>query len=148
MPANAPALSLASYKGKPVVLAFILTYCGHCQKTVGVMTALNKEYAPRGVQMLAVAMEDMAAMAVPDFIKQFNPGFPVGFAFRDAVTAYLQHPPQNVMMMPQLVFLDRGFTIREQHSGDGDYFNAQERNIKASIEALLKAPAAKPAHQK
>ena len=36
------------YKGKVVVLAFILTTCPHCQFTSQVLTKLQQEYAPRG----------------------------------------------------------------------------------------------------
>jgi cytochrome oxidase Cu insertion factor (SCO1/SenC/PrrC family) len=35
---------LSQYKGHPVVLAFILTYCTHCQMTVGVLSKLQNEY--------------------------------------------------------------------------------------------------------
>ena len=141
---------LSSYRGKPTVVVFILTYCSHCQKTVGILTKLHREYAPRGLNVIAVAVEDMAAMAVPGFIKQFQPSFPVGFAFRDQVVEYLQHPPQLVMLMPQLVFLDKGFNIREQHGGDDQaFFENQEASIRRAIETLLNGPtAAHPAAKK
>ena len=45
-------LQLSAYKGKAVVLAFILTTCSHCQATTGLLSQLNAEYAPRGLQIL------------------------------------------------------------------------------------------------
>jgi cytochrome oxidase Cu insertion factor (SCO1/SenC/PrrC family) len=39
-------LTLSQYKGHPVVLAFILTSCSHCQMTVGVLSKLQNEYRP------------------------------------------------------------------------------------------------------
>ena len=50
-------IQLSQYKGKVVVLAFILTTCPHCQKTIGYLSAIQKEYAPRGVQVIASAIE-------------------------------------------------------------------------------------------
>jgi len=134
---------LSSYKGKVIAMIFILTYCPHCQKTVGILSRLQKEYEPRGFQVVASAIEDMAAMAVPGFIKSFNPTFPVGFNDRNAVLDYLQHPVMTRLLMPQLVFVDKSFTIRTQYSGDDSKFFAddiavQEKNLRAQIETLLK----------
>src|SRR5215510_11862174 len=75
---------LSSYKGKAVALIFILTYCPHCQKTVGILSKMQNEFGPRGFQVLSSAIEDMASMAVPDFVKRFNPPFPVGFNDRNS----------------------------------------------------------------
>src|ERR1039458_7402180 len=43
-----------------VVVAFILTYCSHCQKAIGVLSKVQREYGARGLQVLASATEDMA----------------------------------------------------------------------------------------
>src|SRR5215831_8634121 len=81
---------LSSYKGKAIALIFILTYCPHCQKTIQMLNRLQPEYGPRGFQVLASAIEEGAAIAVPGFIKQYNPPFPVGFNDRNSVLDYLQ----------------------------------------------------------
>lgn len=137
-------IQLSQYKGKVRVLAFILTTCPHCQKTVGILSTMQKEYGPQGFQVLASAIEDMAAMNVPDFIKRFQPAFPVGFSRRADVEAYLQHPSIFRMLMPQVVFIDREGTIRAQYAGDDKFFaDDQEKHVRDQIEALLKgAPAA------
>ena len=36
-------LHLSQYKGKVVVMAFILTTCSHCQRTTGYLNKLQKE---------------------------------------------------------------------------------------------------------
>jgi thiol-disulfide isomerase/thioredoxin len=129
---------LSSQKGKVVALIFILTYCPHCQKTVTMLSGLQNEYGPRGFVVLSSAIEDMAAMAVPDFVKRFTPAFPVGFNDRNSVLDYLQHPVMNRLLMPQLVFVDKQFTIRAQYSGDDKFFgDDQEKNLRAQIESLL-----------
>ena len=133
---------LSSYRGKVVALAFILTYCPHCQRTIGILSQMQKEFGPRGFQVLASATEEGAAMAVPDFIKRFHPPFPVGYNDRGQVIEYLQRPAQTAMMMPQLVFIDRSGVIRAQLSGEEPFFAEpnQEQNIRNEIESLLRAP--------
>jgi len=137
-------ISLSQYKGKICVLAFILTYCPHCQKTVGILSTMQNEYGPRGLQVLASAIEDMARMKVPDFIANFKPTFPVGFNARDPVLEFLQHPAMFKLLMPQVVFIDRKGVIRAQYAGDDTFITEdQEKNIRGQIETLLKeAPAA------
>jgi len=135
-------IQLSQYKGKVCVLAFILTTCPHCQKTVGILTALQNELGPRGLQVVASATEDMAAMNVPDFITRFKPSFPVGWSNYQAVLDYLQHNRMFKMFMPQLVFLDRAGTIRAQYGGDDKFFASdQEKHLREQIETLLKEPA-------
>ena len=45
-------------------MAFILTSCSHCQMTVKVLSKLQNEYGPRGLQVLASAIE--AGLRLPD----------------------------------------------------------------------------------
>ncbi len=134
---------VSQYHGKVVVLAFILTTCPHCQHTIELLSRLQPEYKEK-VQVLACAIEDMAKMNVPDFIKKYQPPFPVGYCWRDSAVEYLQHPPMLRMLMPNLVFIDRQGMIRSQYSGDAPFFgDDQEKNLKAEIEKTLKegAPA-------
>lgn len=136
-------MPLSQYKGKVCVLAFILTTCPHCQKTVGFLSTMQKEYGPRGFQAMASAIDDMGAMNVPDFIKRFQPPFPVGFNKQDDAEVYLHHPAMLRLLMPQMVFIDRQGSIRAQYGGDDKFFaDDQEKHIRDQIEALLKdAPA-------
>ena len=130
---------LSQYRGKVVALIFILTTCPHCQHTVQVLSKLQNEYGPRGFQVLATAVDTMGKMYVPDFIRRFQPPFPVGFNERDSINEYLQHPSMLRMSMPQIVFIDRQGTIRAQHSGEDAFFAGdQEKTIAATIEPLLK----------
>ena len=139
---NGKQILLSEYKGKVVALAFILTSCPHCQKTVGILSGMQNEYAPQGFQAIASAIEDMAAMNVPDFLKRFQPSFPVGFDERQPVLDFLQHPVMFRLLMPQVAFIDRQGVIRAQYSGDDKFFaDDQDKHIRDQIEALLKVPA-------
>jgi thiol-disulfide isomerase/thioredoxin len=145
---NGQRILLSQYKGKVVVLAFILTTCPHCQKTIRFLIKDQNELGPRGLQVLVSAIEDGAAIALPGFVKGFNPPFPVGFNMnRPAVFDYLQHPAMLIPHMPILAFIDKLGVIRAQYEGDDKFFDegAGEQNLRNQIEDLLNegAPAAK-----
>src|SRR5450756_1173936 len=108
---------ISQYKGKTVVVAFILTYCSHCQMVIGVLSKMQKEYGPRGLQVLASATEDMAAAALPGFLRQFDPPFPVGISTTSEYIAYIQHPTVLQLYMPGLVFIDKAGIIQAQYEG-------------------------------
>ena len=141
-------ISLAAYKGKPVLLAFILTTCPHCQHAVELLNKLQPEYAPRGLQMLASAIDQDGPEAVPRFIGNMHPPFPVGFSDPVATLNFAGYALTRLPHMPILLFIDRRGTVREQHDGaEPVYFgNQEEQNLRKSIDALL-APS-KPAPKK
>jgi thiol-disulfide isomerase/thioredoxin len=143
-------IHVGQYQGKVVVLAFILTYCPHCQLTSQILAKLQKEYGPQGLRVVASAIEDMASLAVPDFIKKFQPGYPVGFNQRDYVQEYLQHPVIYRLLMPQVVVIDRKSVIRAQYAGDDQFFekDAQEKNFRDLLAPLLKEGQTQTAHRK
>ncbi len=142
---NGQITLLSQYAGKVVVLAFISTTCPHCQHTTQVLSALQNEYGPRGVQFLAAAFNPDAAQLVPGFIAQFRPAFPVGSADRDSVLEYEQASLVKPNYVPELIFIDRGRVIRAQHNGGDDFFKEQEKNIREMLDTLLKEPV-KSAH--
>jgi thiol-disulfide isomerase/thioredoxin len=147
MTGGKPPILLSSYKGKVIVLAGILTTCSHCQHSVTLLTKLQNELGPRGLQVVACAMQEAPELAVPLFVKEFNPPFPVGFNMDvPTVLNYYQYSATNLPHMPMLAFIDRQFNIRAQHEGgEAAFFGdpQQEPNLRAQIEALLKEPAAK-----
>ncbi len=137
---------ISQYKGKTVVVAFILTYCSHCQKVIGVLSKAQNEYGPRGLQVLASATEDMAAAALPGFLRQFDPPFPVGINSTAEFINYIQHSPMLQLYMPGLVFIDRVGQIRAQYEGRDTFLeeSSVEKNIRAKVEEMLTPPAAAP----
>jgi thiol-disulfide isomerase/thioredoxin len=135
---------ISQYKGKTVVVAFILTYCPHCQMVVGVLSKMQKEYGPRGLQVLASATEDMAAASLPNFLRQFDPPFPVGINTTIEYIAYIQHPSMLLLIMPGLVFIDKEGIIQAQYEGRDAFLEetSAEKNIRAKVEEMLAPPAA------
>src|SRR5260370_26902809 len=75
---------------------------------------------------------------VPDFIKTYNPPFPVGTAGGLNALEYLQWPPNQRPLVPFMVFIDRKGMIRAQFTGaDTKFFeDGQEKNIREQVEKL------------
>lgn len=140
---NGQQVALSQFQGKAVALIFILTYCPHCQKALSTLTKAQEEYGAHGFQVVASAIEDHAAAAVPDFLKRFHLPFPVGYNDRAPVVEFLEHPVAARLIMPQLVFIDAHGMIRAQYGGDDPFFleDQQESNVRSKIEELLKPTA-------
>jgi peroxiredoxin len=133
-------ISPAQYKGKAVIMALIMTTCPDCQNATQFLSQMQKEYGPRGLQVLGVAFNEDAAKLTPAFIQALKPIFPVGYAGRLDVVKYLGRERSDEIWVPVMVFIDRKGIIRYQHQGDDAFYknNNAEKNIRAHIEELLK----------
>jgi peroxiredoxin len=132
---------LSDYRGKVVCVEFLFTTCPHCQHSSQVLSRLQNEFGPRGFQALGIAFNPMAKMLVPEFVQHYRVNFPVGYAERDPVNAFLQNPPENALHVPQLVFIDRKGMVRKQSLPRNDNETGTEANIRKTIEQLLAEPA-------
>jgi|SRR5579872_2587770 len=133
---------LSQYAGKVVLMAFMFTTCPHCQHTSQILSAIQKDYADRGLQIVGAFFNENAAQLIPSFIAEFHPAFPVGSVTREQVNEFLQHPPDKPTYVPELVFIDRNRTVRAQYVGDADFFHDQDKNIRELVDTLLKEPVA------
>jgi peroxiredoxin len=140
--------SLSQHKGKIVVLEILSTTCPHCQDCAEILSKLAPEFAPKGVQILGVAVNEDANPAA--FIKQFQLTFPVGKGDREKTLGFLQQSVMRSFYFPGLVFIDRNGMIQAQYSGSDPFTGAnQAQNIRKQIEKMVaesapKKPAAAP----
>jgi thiol-disulfide isomerase/thioredoxin len=67
---------LSSYKGKVVVVQFLLTTCPHCQAFSGVLTKLQNELGPKGFQALGAAVDEATPQKAKDYASKYAPNFP------------------------------------------------------------------------
>ena len=141
---------LSQHRGKVVVMVFVLTTCPHCQTTTVLLSKLQREYGPRGFQVLESAFNDMAGMLVPEFVSMTGADFPVGASPRETVLQYLGVPDNLRMVVPQMVLIDRNGNIRYQSPAEGGDKFFDEPVLRSRIEELLKerAGAARPASSK
>lgn len=139
--ANGKQWLLSQQRGKVVMIEFLLTTCPHCQNTSRVVQKLVNEYGPQGFVAVGCAINDMAKLLVPDFIRNYGLSYPVGWALRDSVYEFLKHPYMQQLMMPTVVFVDKKGTIRAQHQGHEDFFRNEDANLRNLITTLLREPA-------
>lgn len=138
-------ISVSSYKGKVVVLTFMYTTCPHCQRESQMVTKLQKDYGAKGFQALGAAFnfedKDPAttkAGTVQKFNSEFNVGYPVGYANRDAVQGYLGISVMDRYVVPQVAVLDRkGNIVKQSDSTLGSEELQTEASLRAIIEKLL-----------
>jgi peroxiredoxin len=130
-------ISLSQYRGKVVLMAYILTTCPHCQAATGVFKQLQTNLGPKGLQIIECAVEDDSGKHIADFQTRFQPNFPLGWSERANVEPVLQ-PDEKLHIMPQSVLIDRKGLIRAQFYGDDPMFeNDAARNLAALISRYL-----------
>ncbi len=130
---------LSTLRGKVVAVEFVYTTCPHCQQLAGTTSKLVTEYGPRGLRAVAVAFNRGADGLAPEFVKQFGVNFPVGIGTDETLFAYAG-PPTRQFRLPVLLFVDRKGMIRAQFTGEDEFFEDEEANLRKWIEQLLKEP--------
>ena len=146
---NGKQVLLSSYRGKVVLMAFFFTTCTHCQHMAGVLQGVQKEYGPKGVQVIAGCFDENAQAQVGQFNQMFvQNAYPVGWDPREAVLQFLHVPSTQMIYVPILTFIDRTGKLQQQYIGDENYLRDPEKNVRASLDQLLKAGAPVVPHAK
>jgi cytochrome oxidase Cu insertion factor (SCO1/SenC/PrrC family) len=132
-------INLSSFRGKCVAIEIFKTTCPHCQESMPIVQKLYKEYAAKGFQPLAVAVDQYPATLVAEFVKRYGITFPVGWASIEDICAFLEIQPQQ-LYVPTLATFQRSGKVHARHLAGEPFFNMQEANLRNEIEYLL-APA-------
>jgi peroxiredoxin len=140
--ANGKRLALSNYKGKVVVVQFLITTCSHCQAMSQMLTKLQAEFGPKGFQAVGVAFNEATAPMVKSYVEDHGIGIPVGFAPRDAVMEYLGVSVMDQRLtVPQVVVIDRSGQVRAQTDVAGTRELVDESYLRGLIGQLLATPA-------
>lgn len=68
---------LEKYKGKPLLVNFWATWCEPCRDEYPMLNELAKQYAPQGLQVVGVSMDDDGDLILMRrFLARYKPIFP------------------------------------------------------------------------
>jgi len=99
---------LADRRGDPVWLSFFATWCPPCQEEVPVLREAHERYAPRGLQLVAVSVQETTADDVRAYAETYELPYTIGF---DATSAVFR--AYGGFGLPTHLFLDADGVIRE-----------------------------------
>ena len=132
--------ALAKYRGKPLVVTFWATWCEPCRDEFPMLVQLYKQYAPQGLAIFGVSLDDDADMnLVRRFLAKNQPGFP---SYRqkpgiDVDAFYRGVNPAWSGTMPETIFYGRDGRII------GHFVGGQSRAaFEEGIRQVLASPAA------
>ncbi len=131
---------LAKYHGKPLVVTFWATWCEPCRDEFPLLVELQKQYAPQGLSIFGVSLDDDADMnLVRRFLARNQPGFS---NYRqkpgiDVDAFYRGVNPAWTGTMPETIFYGRDGHIL------GHFVGGQSRaSFEEGIRQVLASPAA------
>ncbi|MDH4324650.1 MAG: TlpA family protein disulfide reductase [Betaproteobacteria bacterium] len=126
------SFTAADLRGRVVLVNFWATSCVTCVAEMPKMAATWRKYAPRGYDMVAVAMSYDHPNAVAAFVRHQALPFRVALDTDGAVARAFG----NVSVTPTTYLLDRSGRIVAKYVGEPDW-----REFHARIERALAAPA-------
>jgi thiol-disulfide isomerase/thioredoxin len=111
---------IAKYHGKPLVVNFWATWCEPCRDEYPMLVDLAKQFAPQGVVVVGVSMDDDSDMnLVRHFLARNHPGFP-NYRQKPGIDVDAFYPGVNPDWhgtMPQTVFYARDGRILDSFTG-------------------------------
>jgi peroxiredoxin len=136
-------IMLSSLKGKVVVLEFLFIQSEHCIRVAKTLNKLNNDLGGRGFQPVAIVFDpprvrSSAESLIPAMADYLKLTYPVAFAAKTEVDAYLGRSEADVLNIPQVVVIDRTGTIRAQSGGrPGDPKLENEDSLRGLLDSLL-----------
>lgn len=121
--------ALSQIQGKVAVVDFWASWCAPCRASFPAYGKLNASYAPKGLAILAVSVDD-SPEEYGRFVKRFSPPFPVALDKGHALVGLVSVPT-----MPTCYVLDRHGRVRFMHAG---YHGSEtDDSLRREIEQLI-----------
>jgi len=106
--------SLSIYKGRPIVVNFWASWCGPCVEEMPELSALQREYAKKGIQFIGLGVD--SAANIQSFLKKVPVDYPIyiaGFGGADVARAF----GNTAGGLPYTVIIDANGTVRATKLG-------------------------------
>jgi cytochrome c biogenesis protein CcmG, thiol:disulfide interchange protein DsbE len=123
------AISLATLRGKVVLIDFWASWCAPCKEEMPFIERLYRRLRSQGLIVVGVSV-DAERENARDFIAQLKVSFPIVHDAKHAIADRFK-PPR----MPTSYVLDREGKIRHVHEG---WRKEDEREVEQEITALLR----------
>src|SRR6188768_2915975 len=110
---NEQEVSLASYKGKVILLDFWATWCGPCKVEIPGFIEFQKKYGSAGLQVIGVSVDDTPAKLKP-YVADMKMSYVVlqGLGQDDLLDSY-----KATLALPTTVLIARDGKICQSHIG-------------------------------
>ena len=124
---------------QPVVLNVWGTWCPPCRREIPDLVKLYKEYAPKGVEMIGLAVvRNEPPQSVRQFAQEHDMGWEMLLADQNIAMAF------GIQAVPTTIFIDRNGNVIPVTDGNGktvDRFTGMQSYevFKAAFEKLLKS---------
>lgn len=136
---NGKKISLASYKGRPLVVDFWATWCSPCKIEIPWFEKLHDQYASQGLEIIGVSADDLDPQDparlftekrdISDFVSKMHMNYPV---LIDA--ASVEDAWGGLDALPTTFFIDRNGKVVASTVGLAPR-NEIEANIKKAIQS-------------
>ncbi len=131
-------VSLADYKGRPVLVNFWATWCAPCKLEMPWFAELQQQYAPQGFTILGINQDPEAGKdKIAATAQRLGVNYPVLLPNDAVAPAY-----GGVDVLPTSFYVDRSGVISEVTAG-----LASKDEIEAHIKKIVGSPASTPGAQ-
>lgn len=108
-------VALADYRGRPVVINFLATWCGPCWRELPDFDDAADKYQDRGLVIVGVAVRD-SQDAIQRMVSNLGLTFPIGLD----PTGEVAIERYRIAGLPVTVFVDRRGVVRKYWTGPID----------------------------
>ncbi len=118
---------LSDFKGKAVLLNFWATYCQPCKIEMPWFAELQKQYAPQGLEIVGVAMDDVSPDTIRKFASDLGVNYPILIGKEAVADQY-----GGMQFLPTTFYIDRQGKIVDRVFGLVSHSEI-ESNIKKAL---------------
>ncbi|MBP9112699.1 MAG: TlpA family protein disulfide reductase [Polyangiaceae bacterium] len=124
-----PKVSLASLKGKVVIVDFWATWCKPCKASFPKLQELYTKYNASGFEIIGINQDDDKSGEIKSFGDSTGAKFPLGWDEGKKISKSWDLPT-----MPATYIIDKKGVVRFVHAG---FNEGEEKTLEAEIKSLM-----------